>query len=235
MQSRSYFPMSSPYAALLDGFSSSFDIVEAIYYTCVLIACNASSGVTISSRFSLLHHLVALSQCVCISILLSYIIIYIICSCLRRYHNWGHWACPGTSCTLSAVTPIIVVYSCEQFAFIPAPEVEYNERPPGWAAYPFFYSLYIRWWIWFVVGTFVVSSLLTWNLGGDALNADGTLKDASEITWYNDKDDTTPIASGSNPPRKFPFHIHIISLFLFPFQVPLLVDEHATLLAWPKL
>ena len=25
------------------------------------------------------------------------------------------------------------------------------------------------------------------------------MKDASEITWYNDKDDTTPIASGSNP------------------------------------
>ena len=87
MQSRSYFPMSSPYAALLDGFSSSFDIVEAIYCTCVLIACNASSRVTVSSQFSLLHHLVALSQCVCISILLSYIIIYIIRSCLRRYHN----------------------------------------------------------------------------------------------------------------------------------------------------
>ena len=38
-----------------------------------------------------------------------------------------------------------------------------------------------------------------WSLGGDALNANGTLKDASEITWYNDKDDATPITSGSNP------------------------------------
>jgi hypothetical protein len=55
------------------------------------------------------------------------------------------------------------------------------------------------------------------------------------MTWYNDMDDTTPIASGSNPPRKFPFHIRTISLSLFPFQVQLLVDEYATLLAWPKL
>jgi hypothetical protein len=36
------------------------------------------------------HHPAAPSQCVCISILLSYIIIYIIHSCLRRYHNRGH-------------------------------------------------------------------------------------------------------------------------------------------------
>jgi len=40
-------------------------------------------------------------------------------------------------------------------------------------------------------------------LGGDALNADGTLKDARDMVWYNDKDDMTPIASGSNPPRMF--------------------------------
>jgi hypothetical protein len=80
--------------------------------------------------------------------------------------------------------------------------------------------LYIRRWIWFVVWNhFHVSSLLTWNLGGDALNADGTLKDASEMTWYNDKDDMTPIASGSNASCKFPFYIHAISLVLFPFQV----------------
>jgi len=83
MQSRSYFPTSSPYAALLDDFSSGFDTVGAIYHTCVLIACNASSGVTTSSQFSLLHHLATLSQCVCILILLSYIIIYMIRSCLR--------------------------------------------------------------------------------------------------------------------------------------------------------
>ena len=43
------------------------------------------------------------------------------------------------------------------------------------------------------------SSLLIRSLGGDALNTDGTLKDASEITWYNDKDNVTPISSGSNP------------------------------------
>jgi len=77
--------------------------------------------------------------------------------------------------------------------------------------------------------------LHTYRLSGDALNADGTLKDASEITWYNDKDDTTLIASGSNPPRMIHFHIHTIFLFLFLFQVQLLVDEHATLLAWPRL
>ena len=46
---------------------------------------------------------------------------------------------------------------------------------------------------------YIGSSLLIRSLGGDALNADGTLKDASEITWYNDKDDVIPIASGSNP------------------------------------
>ena len=40
-------------------------------------------------------------------------------------------------------------------------------------------------------------------LGGDALNADGTLKDARDMVWYNDKDDMTPIASGSNPPCMF--------------------------------
>ena len=45
-----------------------------IYHTCVLITCDASSGVTVSSRSSLLHHLGTLSQCVRISILLSYII-----------------------------------------------------------------------------------------------------------------------------------------------------------------
>ena len=48
MQSHSYFPTSSQYAALLDGFSSGFDTVKAIYHTCILIACNASSEVTIS-------------------------------------------------------------------------------------------------------------------------------------------------------------------------------------------
>ena len=79
------------------------------------------------------------------------IIIYIICSCLRQHYNRGHWARPGTSRTLSAVTPIFVVYSYERFAFILAPEVEDNERPLGWAAYPFFYSLYIGRWIWYVV------------------------------------------------------------------------------------
>ena len=31
------------------------------------------------------------------------------------------------------------------------------------------------------------------------LNADGSLKDASEITWHHDCDDDTPIASGSKP------------------------------------
>jgi len=77
--------------------------------------------------------------------------------------------------------------------------------------------------------------LHTYHLGGDALNADGTLKDASKITWYNDKDDMTPIASGSNPPHMIHFHIHTIFLFLFLFQVQLLVEEHATPLAWPKL
>ena len=90
IQSRSYFPTSSPYAAFLDGFSSGFDTVEAIYHTCVLIACDASSGVTVSLQFSLLHHLAAPLQCVCIQISLSYIIIYIIHSCLRRHYNRGH-------------------------------------------------------------------------------------------------------------------------------------------------
>lgn len=82
IQSCSYFPTSSPYAALLDGFSSGFDTVEAIYHTCVLITCDASSGVTVSLQFSLLHLLAAPLQCICIQILLSYIIIYIIGSCL---------------------------------------------------------------------------------------------------------------------------------------------------------
>ncbi|KAF8154047.1 hypothetical protein B0H34DRAFT_809637 [Crassisporium funariophilum] len=39
-----------------------------------------------------------------------------------------------------------------------------------------------------------------WFLGGSdqcALNPDGTLKDASKISFFNDPDDTTPIASGS--------------------------------------
>jgi hypothetical protein len=55
------------------------------------------------------------------------------------------------------------------------------------------------------------------------------------MTWYDDKDDTIPIASGSNPPRKFHFHIRSIFLFLFLSQVQLLVDERATPLAWPEL
>lgn len=32
-----------------------------------------------------------------------------------------------------------------------------------------------------------------------ALNADGSFKDACEITWHHDPDDETPIASGSKP------------------------------------
>ena len=94
------------------------------------------------------------------------------------------------------------------------------------------YDIAVHRWCGFFTSS-IVFSLLTLNLG-DALNADGTLKDASEITWYNDKDDMTPITSGSNPPHRFSFHI-CISLFLLPYQVQLLVDECATLLAWLKL
>ena len=36
-----------------------------------------------------------------------------------------------------------------------------------------------------------------------ALNEDGSLKDASEIVWYNDKDSEVPIASGSVPTGMF--------------------------------
>jgi hypothetical protein len=32
-----------------------------------------------------------------------------------------------------------------------------------------------------------------------ALNANGLLKDASEITWHHDHDDKMPIVSGSKP------------------------------------
>ncbi|KAG5643470.1 hypothetical protein H0H81_010090, partial [Sphagnurus paluster] len=36
-----------------------------------------------------------------------------------------------------------------------------------------------------------------------ALNEDGSLKDASEIVWYNDKDSEVPIASGSGEANAF--------------------------------
>ena len=32
---------------------------------------------------------------------------------------------------------------------------------------------------------------------GEAVDENGQLKDARDIVWYNDKDDTVPIASGS--------------------------------------
>jgi len=32
---------------------------------------------------------------------------------------------------------------------------------------------------------------------GEAVDENRQLKDASDIVWYNDKDDTVPIASGS--------------------------------------
>ena len=33
---------------------------------------------------------------------------------------------------------------------------------------------------------------------GEAVDKNGQLKDARDIMWYNDKDDTVPIASGSH-------------------------------------
>ena len=48
-----------------------------------------------------------------------------------------------------------------------------------------------------------------------ALNPDGSLKDASEITWHHDRDDEKPIASGSKAPgpshAAFTIHQFLIS------------------------
>jgi hypothetical protein len=49
---------------------------------------------------------------------------------------------------------------------------------------------------------------------GEAVDANGNLKDAEDMVWYNDKDDTVPIPSGSNPPRMFSTFIKTVYLLL---------------------
>ena len=63
-----------------------------------------------------------------------------------------------------------------------------------------------------------------------ALNPDGSLKDASEITWHHDPDDETPIASGSKPSGSS--HTGLILNFSFLAQIGFGV--HVTWTEWLK-
>lgn len=99
-----------------------------------------------------------------------------------------------------------------------AQEIRYNERPSCWPNDSFLHLLcnaqWIRYYSQICLYNNSSSLILIEPAGnGEALDEDGHLKDADDIVWYNDKDDTVPIALGSKAPRMF--FIFIFSVFLY--------------------